>query len=185
MTPARGRSTAWVLALLAGHVLAGAAQEPAGPPPAVESVVVVDFENLSGDPALDWIGTGTAASLRADIGRLGFDVLDPDRAADVPEAARWTVWGSYQRLGRQLRLTTHLRAPEGGGGDRLRTFRVEGPRRDLFELQDRIAGELRAHMRPAGRAPVGGVPPPGAAAAAPAAAHRPARRPPGWPCRPA
>ena len=176
MTPARGSSTAWVIALLACHVLAGAAQEPSGAPSGAEPVVVVDFENLSGDPALDWIGTGTAASLRADLGRLGFDVLDPDRAAGVPEAARWTVWGSYQRLGSQLRLTAHLRAPQGGGGDRLHTFRVEGPRRDLFDLQDRIAGELRAHMRSARRAPIGGVPPPSAAAAAPAAGV-PARAP--------
>ena len=164
MTPARGRSTAWALALLAGHVLAGAAQEPSAPPAGAASVVVLDFENLSGDPLLDWVGTGTAASIRADLGRLGFDVLDTARAADVPEGARWTVWGSYQRLGRQLRLTTHLRAPRGRGEDGPRTFRHEGRRRDLFDLQDRIAEELRAHMR---------APPSGEADAAPAAGVSP------------
>ena len=91
----------------------------------------------------------------------------------MPEGARWTVWGSYQRLGRQLRLTTHLRAPRGRGEDGPRTFRHEGRRRDLFDLQDRIAEELRAHMRAPGRAPVGSAPPSGDADAAPAAGVSP------------
>ena len=159
-----------LLGAAAGSVSPAAAQDPNGQSPVAEVVAILGFANLGGDPALEWIGPGTVESVRADLGSLGLTIIapeavqalledrnaindDPDRtAAEIGSAlgARWVVSGSYQRLGTRLRLTARLYDLTSDGD--VTIVRSEGPREDLFGLQDQIVEQLGARMRPARRA---------------------------------
>ena len=152
-----------------------AAQDPDGPPPVAEVVAIVGFTNLGGDPALDWIGPGTVASVRVDLGSLGFRTVGPEAvdavlvarddlavdpartAAEVSAVlgARWVIVGSYQRLGARLRLTARLYDPTTGA--EVSVVRSEVLRADLFDLQDQIAEQLGTRMRPGSRVPESAV----------------------------
>lgn len=145
------------------------AQDQGGQPPSSEAVAILAFTNLGGDPALDWMGPGTVASLVADLGSLGVRTVTPDAvqaalaardittagltptAADVGSVlgTRWVIFGSYQRIGAHLRLTARLY--DSTTGTEVATVRSEGLREDVFDLQDQIAAELGAQMRPRSR----------------------------------
>jgi TolB-like protein len=145
------------------------AQDQDDRPPDSEQVAILGFTNLGGDPALAWIGPGTVESVRADLGSLGLRVVsaatvqaalaghdetpnDPDRTASEIGAAlgaRWVVSGGYQRLGTRLRLTARLYDTTSDG--EASVIRSEGLREDLFDLQDQIAEQLGARMRPGSR----------------------------------
>ena len=155
----------WLLAAAVGSVTPSAAQDPDGPPPVAEVVAIVGFTNLGGDPALDWIGPGTVASVRVDLRSVGFRTVGPEAvqavlaerddlavdpartAAEVGAVlgARWIVVGSYQRLGPRLRLTARLYEPTSD--EEVSVIRSEGLRADVFDLQDQIAEQLGARMR--------------------------------------
>ena len=145
------------------------AQDQDGEPPNSEAVAILGFTNLGGDPALEWIGPGTVESVRADLSSLGLRVVaaatvqaalagrdethsDPDRAASEVGAAlgaRWVVSGGYQRIGTSLRLTARLYDTTSDG--EASVIRSEGLREDLFDLQDQIAEQLGARIRPGSR----------------------------------
>ena len=169
------RLRAAVLAVLVLPVcvaLPATAQEPTNLLPELERVVVLEFTNLGSDPSLAWVGPGTVASLRADLGQHGFQIVvadrtaetDPAHAADpgraaveigIASGAHWVVWGSYQRMGPRLRLTGHLY--ELADGSEVRTVRAEGPRDEVFDLQDEIVDTLIGYMRPSARVSDGGA----------------------------
>ena len=160
-----------VLAAAVGCMTPALAQDQDGQPPGSEAVAILGFTNLGGDPALDWIGPGTVASVRVDLGSLGFRMVAPEAvqavlaardetAADPARTAavigsvlgvRWVIFGSYQRLGARLRLTAWLYDPTTDG--EVSVVRSEGQREDLFDLQDQIAEQLGALMRPGSRVP--------------------------------
>jgi eukaryotic-like serine/threonine-protein kinase len=144
-------------AALAGHELGAAARAPRLA--AVPVVAVLDFQNLSEDEALNWLGTGIAETVAAELGRLTpVRVLPRDRVAKAaPRAlgigdedsalsagravgASWVVWGTYQRAGNTVRIhhrvgevqTRRARPPE----------RVDGPLEDIFLLQDKVVGAV-------------------------------------------
>ena len=138
------------------------------------SVAVLPFANISRNEADDWLGHGIAETIAADLEtRDAFAVVALERvsaamggvaAGDDARAAalgrelgsRWVVAGGYQRLGDRLRITARLVDARNGGV--AATAKVDGAFADLFDLQDRIAGEL---TRGAGA-------PPAASAARPA-----------------
>lgn len=158
-----------ILAVAAGNIPPAFAQDQAGQPPSFEAVAILAFTNLGGDPALDWVGPGTVASLVADLGSLGVRTVPPaavqaalaDRditaagltstAADVGSVlgTRWVIFGSYQRIGAHLRLTARLY--DSTTGTEVATARSEGLRENVFDLQDQIAAELGAQIRPRSR----------------------------------
>ena len=126
------------------------------------TVVVVPFTNISGEPADDWMASGIAETVTADldqfpalsvvgraaIGATGrFDVgagaPDEDTALDVARelGVSWMVAGGFQRLGQQLRITARIVSVETGAATR--AIKVDGETEDLFALQDRIVDELR------------------------------------------
>ena len=149
----------------------------------VESVAVLPFANVSRSEGDDWLGRGIAETIAADLEtRDAFAVIALERVAaaldggahpeDAPAAAlgralgaRWVVAGGYQRIGDRLRITARLvDAPNGGVAA---TAKVDGAFADLFDLQDRIVGELTRGAGAAeaafGRAArAGGRVPPGA-----------------------
>ena len=148
-----------------GSMTSALAQDRDGQPLGSEVVAILGFTNLGGDPTLDWIGPGTVASARVDLGSLGFRTValeavqavlagrhdsaaDPTRtAAEVGAVlgARWVIVGSYQRLGTRLRLTARLYDTRSDG--EVSVIRSEGRREDLFDLQDQIVEKLGARMR--------------------------------------
>jgi len=121
------------------------------------SVVVVPFENLTGDPAEDWIGSGIAEAVSAEIEsrmNLRIDVVPTESRSlsgvnDVDEeileavkrrTATHVLTGTYQRSESRIRIITRLVEVESEEVAGVAT--VDGLLADLFVLQDRIAIEM-------------------------------------------
>ncbi len=192
-----------VLALLLAGVARPALGQPTGQDGAASwlgtrplrpgTVAVTPFANLSGDPADAWLGAGIAETVAIDLEQLSpltvvsRDVSShPFRGPDAvsggsppgltvarAEGAAWLVTGGFERLGPELRITARIVSVETGAARR--SVRVDGALGDLFDLQDRVAAQLRdgfaaiAGASAAGRPPAAAPPPP-AARAAPAVA---------------
>ena len=176
---------------LAMPAAAGQVGRPPGPPSAQAvsggsarsaasgSLAVLPFTNISRNERDDWLGHGIAETVAADLETRGaFTVVALERVAaamgggagsgdDTAAAAlarelgsRWVVAGGYQRIGEQLRITARL--VDTLSGNLAATARVDGAFADIFDLQDRIVGELtrgagaQAAMRAAPALPSGG-----------------------------
>ncbi len=140
---------------------------PLAPPPAARSTVaatvaVLNFANLTGNAADDWVGQGIAESLTADLTHIRSIAVVPreqifelqrslneiGRRIDERQAielgrrlgATVTVSGAYQRLGDRIRITAQ--AIEVADGRQLATVKLDGRLDELFELQDRLVAEL-------------------------------------------
>ena len=139
-------------------------------------VAVLSFINISGDSADDWIGTGIAESLASDLNRAGVAAVRTEtaslpRATEVglglPEAiletgrslgASLLVTGAYQRSGDRLRITA--RVFDAGTAGVVDAATVDGGFSDLFDIQDRIAAQVRDALT--GGARRAAAPPPAA-----------------------
>jgi serine/threonine protein kinase/Tfp pilus assembly protein PilF len=133
------------------------------PPPSAaageRSIAVLTFVNVTGEAADEWIGTGIAETVTADlknvhglavIGRAQiFELLknlpsgtDDQQAIEIGRrlGAWWVVSGAYQRLGPRIRITAHL--VEVLRAALIRTVKIDGGVAEIFELQDRIVFEL-------------------------------------------
>ncbi|HKZ53543.1 MAG TPA: FHA domain-containing protein [Candidatus Acidoferrales bacterium] len=141
-------------------VAAAAPETPAlAPPPA--GLAVLEFQNLSGDPSVDWLGTGMAETLSADLQKLKLvRVVGRERAqqvlrrlgreaspAEVGRAlrARWVVTGGFQRAGDRIRITP--RVLEAASDEEIASSKVDGKWENLFTLQDRVVVELMAALQ--------------------------------------
>ncbi len=132
----------------------------AAAPSSAGSLAVVPFTNISRNERDDWLGHGIAETVAADFeageafavvalerveaamaGRGGADRNVTAAAAIGRElGSRWVVAGGYQRVGDRLRITARL--VDTLSGDLAATARVDGAYADIFDMQDRIAGEL-------------------------------------------
>ena len=144
------------------------AQEP-------RTLAIAPFTNITAEPARDWIGIGIAETASTDLrGTAGIDVLsravvdgavvnvggagpgDPTERVLI-EAVRelgadYLLAGAFQQLGGRLRLTARLIDVQSETA--VAAFKVDGRQDDLFDLQDRLAGEVSAAVRRiAGRGP--------------------------------
>ncbi len=135
-------------------VASPAAQPPSGASPGDDALVlVVPFANLAGDPADDWIGVGIAEAVAIDLQVTGTPVVratvevrgdtGPGGVLDVGRqaGAGRVVSGAYQRSGDLIRVTARLL--DVAEGTVLRSATVTGMATEIFELQDRVAAELR------------------------------------------
>jgi tetratricopeptide (TPR) repeat protein len=137
---------------------------PSGAPAAeANSVAVITFSNITREPADEWIGSGIAETVTADLKNVpGLAVIGRDRIFDALRnlgsadtarmddrfaieigrglGARWIVAGGYQRSGEQLRITA--RFVEVATGVVRRNVKIDGRLSDIFTLQDRIVFEL-------------------------------------------
>ncbi|HYX70128.1 MAG TPA: serine/threonine-protein kinase, partial [Terriglobales bacterium] len=125
-----------------------------------DSLIVLDFQNLSGDSSMDWLGTGLAETLVSDLKKVkSLQVVSPDRVRGALRAgggaepavlgerlgARWVVSGSYQRGGPKLRITPRIL--DVASGDLLSPSKVDGAYDDVFDLQDRVVQEVVGALR--------------------------------------
>ncbi|HWQ36553.1 MAG TPA: FlgO family outer membrane protein [Blastocatellia bacterium] len=132
-----------------------------------KSIAVMNFVNITRNPDDEWLGTGMAETVTADlkniegvtvIGReLIYEVmrnLSADRKSDFDEkfatqvgrevGARYILGGGYQRIGEQLRVTARVVAVESG--EIISTVKLDGRMSDLFDLQDKIVYELSRNL---------------------------------------
>jgi serine/threonine protein kinase/Tfp pilus assembly protein PilF len=125
------------------------------------SIAVLTFTNVTRDAADDWIGTGIAETVTADLkaiqdlavigrGQIS-EMLNTIGTSDIQSerlpievgrrlGAWWVVAGAYQRLGGRIRVTVQLL--EVLTGRLIRTLKVDGRVDEIFELQDRIVFDL-------------------------------------------
>ncbi len=128
-----------------------------------KSFAVMSFNNITKKPDDDWIGSGIAETVTADlkkiegltvIGRermyevlrrlsLGNDVeIDETMAASIGRevGVRWMICGGYQRIEEMLRITARLVDVETG--EVVNTVKIDGKVKEIFDLQDKIVYEL-------------------------------------------
>src|SRR6202167_4979484 len=117
------------------------------------SIVVLPFENLSGDPSQDYFGDGITENLTTDLSRLnGAFVIARNTAftfkgknVDAKEigkelGVRYVLEGSVQRDQNQVRVNAQLIDAQSGA--HLWADRFEEDVADLFKLQDQVVARL-------------------------------------------
>jgi tetratricopeptide (TPR) repeat protein/TolB-like protein len=132
------------------------------------SVAVFYFDNLSGEPKLDWLRTGLTEMLVANLSQsAGLRVLGTARlyqllnetghrdertvSSQVVEAVArraqvtTALVGSFVRAGTQIRIQATLQ--DAGSGEVIASERVEGDAENgLFGLVDELTTRLRGHL---------------------------------------
>ena len=127
------------------------------------SVAVMTFANITGEPADEWIGSGIAETVTSDLKKVrGLSVIGRERTFEVLKdlqtgalddfdesiaidigrrlAASWILGGGYQRIGEMIRITA--RVIDVNTGEVVRTVKIDGKISEIFNLQDKIVYEL-------------------------------------------
>ncbi len=121
-----------------------------GSQPALPTIAVLDFANVSGDRDMAWLSSGIAETVTNDLRALSTHrVIDRVR---VVEAARRVgpdlsmlraalhldraVVGSFQRAGDRLRITARI--VDADSGETQAEAKADGALDRVFDLQDRI-----------------------------------------------
>ena len=146
-----------------GNGLARPIEIVAPTPDPEEHVAVMTFSNITGESADDWVGSGIAETVTADLtGVHGLSVIsrarvfevlkdssdpqqssvDRDVAIEVGRrlGAAWVLGGGYQRIGNLVRITAEL--VDARTGTLLKNVKIDGQIEQIFELQDKIVYEL-------------------------------------------
>lgn len=133
------------------------------PPKLENAVAIMNFSNITKEPADDWIGTGIAETVTADLKNVkGLLVIGRERvfgtlkslnAGSLPDfdeefaidvgkrlGATWIIGGGYQRIGEMIRITS--RFVEVETGKLIKTVKIDGQIAEIFDLQDKIVYEL-------------------------------------------
>ncbi len=135
-------------------------------PAAAPSVAVAGFENLTANPDVEWLGTGLAETITADVSQIeGVAVLPHTRvhallrtlaettgergeALAVRAArslgARFVITGAFQQAGHDVRVTATITEIATGAA---RTVKVDGSIDGIFALQDTLVRELATLLR--------------------------------------
>ncbi len=128
-------------------------------------IAILDFRALGASGELDWLGTGIAESLWADLAKLkevkvahrgrmhhrldlaGQPHYDADSAAELARelAIDWMVAGTLQQFGDRIRVNATV--TETATGEVTAVEKVDGLSQDLFGLQDRLAEALILQLR--------------------------------------
>jgi non-specific serine/threonine protein kinase len=129
----------------------------------VNAVAVLNFANITKEPADDWIGSGIAETVTADLKNIhGVSVVGRERMFEVLRSlgsrslndsddafaislgrrlgASWIIGGGYQRIADMIRITA--RFVDVDTGSLLKSVKIDGKISDIFDLQDRIVYEL-------------------------------------------
>ncbi|WP_420586692.1 adenylate/guanylate cyclase domain-containing protein [Ruegeria sp.] len=123
------------------------------------SIVVLPFDNMSGDPGQDYFADGVVEALTADLSRIrSFFVIARNSAFAYKGSHKnvgqigselgvaYLLEGSVQRAAGKLRITVQL--IETKTGAHLWAERYDGSEEDLFELQDRITEQVAGAILP-------------------------------------
>jgi serine/threonine protein kinase len=144
-----------------GAIMAPGAEAHEDDPPAI---AVMTFGNTSREPVDDWIGSGIAETVTADLrGARGVTIIGRTQVHDAIKhlsgpslervaeqqaieiarrlGATYIIGGAYQRLGALIRITAEL--VDVRSATLVRTVKVDGRVEDLFALQDRLVDALK------------------------------------------
>ena len=136
--------------------------------PPENSIAVITFANITREPVDEWIGSGIAETVTADLKNVpGITVIGRERVYDALRnldaahesahddkfaieigrglGARWIVAGAFQRFGPQIRITARFVEVETGAV--LRNVKIDGALGEIFALQDRIVFELTQDLK--------------------------------------
>jgi TolB-like protein/tRNA A-37 threonylcarbamoyl transferase component Bud32/thioredoxin-like negative regulator of GroEL len=146
-----------------------------GPPAAAlapsRAVAVMSFTNITRNGEDDWLGTGIAETVTADLRRVdGLTVIARERVHEALKrlahggdeealavrvgrelGARFVLNGGLQRAGDVVRLTARLTDVQTGAV--AATVKIDGRMEEIFAVQDRIVRELETALRIAPKAP--------------------------------
>lgn len=160
--PRLGAGALAALVLLAAGLWLAFGRTPVAPDPPDLSIAVLPFDNLSGDPTLDYLADAFTEELVTDLSRIR-DAFVISRSttftyrgtnADAARVARelgvrYVLEGSLRVDGDQVRINAQL--IDGRSNSHLWSDRYDQPLDSLFELRDgvtgRIASVLRAELR--------------------------------------
>ncbi len=156
---ARYATAGEVLAALETVERSPATPTPASADPSGGTIAVFDFENITRDSAADWLSTGIAETVTADLKKLrGISVVARDRVVQtwtrhVSEdsetaallvgrelGATLLVRGAFQNVGDHIRITGHIMDTVSGA--LLGSIKLDGALEAIFDLQDRILTSL-------------------------------------------
>jgi serine/threonine protein kinase/Tfp pilus assembly protein PilF len=141
--------------------IASAVDRRADEPPAI---AVMTFGNTTREPVDDWIGSGIAETVTADLrGARGVTIIGRTQVHDAIKhlsgpslervaehqaieigrrlGASYIIGGAYQRLGSLIRITAEL--VDVRAASLVRTVKIDGKVDDLFTLQDRVVAAMK------------------------------------------
>ncbi|MCI0515623.1 protein kinase [candidate division KSB1 bacterium] len=124
------------------------------------TIAVLDFLNLTANPADDWLGGGIAETVTVDFKRISaLKVVSREMVAraisQLPQQkvteekmidlghllkVRWILWGAYQKIGNRIRITA--RCTEVATGSLVGSAKIDGVLEDIFKLQDQLITSL-------------------------------------------
>ncbi len=124
------------------------------------TIVVLDFTNITANPADDWLAGGIAETVTVDFKRISaLKVVSREMVAraiaQLPQQkvteekmidlgnllkVRWIVWGAYQKMGHTIRITA--RCTEVATGSLVGSAKIDGILDDIFKLQDQLITAL-------------------------------------------
>jgi TolB-like protein/Flp pilus assembly protein TadD len=129
------------------------------PPSSRPSVVVLPFDNMSGEADQAYFADAVVEEITATLSRIrDFFVIARNsafsykgRAVDVRQVGRelgvrYAVEGSVRRVGERVRITAQLVETETA--NHIWSTKVDGLVSDLFDLQDRVAAEVASALHP-------------------------------------
>jgi eukaryotic-like serine/threonine-protein kinase len=132
------------------------------------AIAVMTFANTTREPVDDWIGSGIAETVTADLrGVRGVTLLGRTQVHDAIKhlsgpslermaeqqaieigrrlGASFIIGGAYQRLGALIRITAEL--VDVRAASLVRTVKVDGKLDDLFALQDRLVAAMKDGLK--------------------------------------
>ena len=142
----------------------GAAGTQAVPPaelplPDKPSLVVLPFQNMSGDPEQEYFADGMVEEITTAIARLSWLFVIArnsaftykGKAVDVKQVARelgvrYVLEGSVRKAGNRVRITGQL--IDTASGAHIWADRFDGALDDVFELQDGVAASVAGAIEP-------------------------------------
>jgi adenylate cyclase len=144
-----------------------ASSPPTSSPPTsgtdLPSIVVLAFDNMSGDPLADSIADGIVEEITATLSRIrDFTVIARNsayaykgRALDVRNIARelgvrYVLEGSLRKAGDRVRVTSQL--IDAASGAHIWADSYDGVVDNLFDFEDQIAERVAGALRPSIRA---------------------------------
>jgi adenylate cyclase len=146
------------------HVGSSSARQPIGPAAALPlpdkpSIVVLPFQNMSGDPEQEYFVDGMVEEITTAIARLPWLFViarnsaftykgkSPDlRQVGRELGVRYVLEGSLRKAGNRVRITGQL--IDTTTGAHIWADRFDGALDDIFELQDHVASGVAGAIEP-------------------------------------
>ena len=141
------------------RVRLSAAERPPLPLPDKPSLVVLPFQNMSGDPEQEYFADGMVEDITTALSRIrSLFVIARNsaftykgRAVDVRQVGRelgvrYVLEGSVRKAGSRVRITGQL--VDAATGAHLWADRFDGTLEDVFDLQDQVTASVVAAIQP-------------------------------------